>query len=91
LRALSLMAEVIYGAEPSFRDPARFIMPMAAKTAPLTLDRALYDGSIHFLRETINSSKIENSEKVKAFKRLASFSASKISLQKTFRRSKIAS
>jgi len=75
LRALSLMAEVIYGAEPSFRDPARFSYAHGGKDGtPYPVDRALYDRSIHFLRETINSSKIENSEKIKAFKRLSSFS-----------------
>lgn len=75
LRALALMAEVIYGAEASFRDPARFSYAHGGKDGtPYPVDRSVYDGSIHFLRETINSSRIENSEKVKAFKRLASFS-----------------
>lgn len=75
LRALALMAEVIYGAEASFRDPARFSYAHGGKDGtPYPVDRTLYDSSIHFLREAINSSKIENSEKIRAFKRLASFS-----------------
>lgn len=74
LRALSLLAEVIYGAEASFRDPARFSYAHGGKDrTPYPVDRSVYDGSIHFLRETLNSCKIENSEKIKAFKRLASF------------------
>ena len=74
LRALSLMAEIIYGASASFRDPARFSYAHGGKDGtPYPVDRPLYDGSIHFLRETLNSSKIENSEKIKAFKRLAAF------------------
>lgn len=74
LRALALMAEVIYGAEASFRDPARFSYAHGGKDGtPYPVDRDLYDGSIRFLREAINSSKIENSEKIRAFKRLSSF------------------
>lgn len=78
LRALALMAEVIYGAEASFRDPARFSYAHGGKDGtPYPVDRGLYDASIHFLREAINSSKIENSEKAGAFRRLASFAGSK--------------
>ena len=58
LRALSLMAELVYGAERSFRDPARFSFAHGGKDGhPYPVDRQAYDHSIAFLRELVNSSK----------------------------------
>jgi len=74
LRALSLMAELIYGAKRSFRDPARFSFTHGGKDGhPHPLDRETYDGSITFLEEMINSAAIGHSEKKQAFERLKNF------------------
>ncbi len=74
LRALSLLAELIYGAKPSFRDPARFSYAHGGKDGhPYPVDRAVYDRSIHFLREAVNSARIGASEKKEAFRRLSAF------------------
>jgi len=74
LRALSLIAEVIYGAKPSFKDPARYAFAHGGKDGhPYPVNRRLYDQSIEILKETVNSAKIGYTEKIKALKRLANF------------------
>jgi hypothetical protein len=74
LRALSLLAEIIYGAKPSFRDPARFSYAHGGKDGhPYPVNREAYDSSIDFLREAVNATGIGNSEKKAAFQRLGNF------------------
>jgi len=78
LRALSLMAELVYGAKRSFRDPARFSFAHGGKDGhPYPVDRQAYDQSIAFLRELVNSSQIGHSEKKRAFERLKAFCGDK--------------
>ncbi|HOD36933.1 MAG TPA: DUF763 domain-containing protein [Syntrophales bacterium] len=74
LRALSLMAELIYGATRSFRDPARFSFAHGGKDGhPYPVDRENYDHSITFLEELINSASVGPFEKKRAFERLRAF------------------
>ena len=74
LRALSLMAELLYGAQPSFRDPARFSFAHGGKDGhPYPVDRETYDRSILFLEEVLNACGIGDHEKKRAFQRLAAF------------------
>jgi len=74
IRALSLISELIYGAKPSFRDPARFSFSHGGKDGhPYPVDKNAYDFSIEFLRKCINSARINNQEKREAFKRLSAF------------------
>jgi hypothetical protein len=76
LRALALISELLYGAAPSWRDPARFSFAHGGKDGhPYPVNREAYDQSIAFLKETLNVAKIEMSEKQKAFRRLAHFAA----------------
>ncbi len=78
LRALSLMAELVYGAKRSFRDPARFSFAHGGKDGyPYPVDRQSYDQSIAFLRELVNSSNIGHSGKKRAFERLKAFCGDK--------------
>ncbi len=71
IRALSLLSELIYGAAPSFRDPAKFAFAHGGKDGvPYPVDRASYDNSINILQETINKSKIGDYEKLRALRRL---------------------
>ncbi|HRR39360.1 MAG TPA: DUF763 domain-containing protein, partial [Candidatus Paceibacterota bacterium] len=50
IRALALVAEVIYGAEPSYDDPARYSFAHGGKDAtPYPVDRFTYDKTIEFL------------------------------------------
>jgi hypothetical protein len=77
IRALSLMAELIYGEEPSFRDPARFSFAHGGKDGhPYPVDRETYDRTIDYLKKGLWAAKLGHSEKLKAMKRLNNFYAS---------------
>jgi hypothetical protein len=71
LRALSLIAELVHGVAPSYRDPARYSFAHGGKDGiPYPVDRQTYDKSIELLSKAINRTKIGLSEKQKAFQRL---------------------
>lgn len=71
VRALSLVSEVIYGAEPSYRDPARYSFAHGGKDAtPYPVDRKTYDTSIAFFREIVRKMRISPLEKNKLLKKL---------------------
>jgi len=64
IRALSLVAEVIYGAKPSYEDPARYSFAHGGKDGtPYPVDRLTYDKSIEFFRRLVPKMKIGESEK----------------------------
>ena len=72
LRALSLTSELLHGTSASMRDPARFAFAHGGKDGtPFPVDRATYDKSIEILGLAINKAKVDRSEKVAAFRRLA--------------------
>jgi uncharacterized protein len=74
LRALALASELVHGTPAAMRDPARFSFAHGGKDGtPFPVDRITYDRTIEVLNQAINRSTIERSEKVKAFKRLATF------------------
>ncbi len=74
IRTLSLLSELVYGAKPSFHDPARFSFSHGGKDGhPYPVDRNAYDYSIEFLKNSINKAKIDNQDKREAFKRLSKF------------------
>jgi hypothetical protein len=71
IRALSLVAEIIYGTRPSYEDPARYSFAHGGKDyVPYPIDRKVYDETIHILEKGIKISKISNKEKLAAQKRL---------------------
>jgi hypothetical protein len=75
LRALALTSELIYGTRASHRDPARYSFAHGGKDGtPYPVDRATYDKTIEVMHYALNGAKIDCSEKVKAFRRLAEFS-----------------
>lgn len=74
LRALALASELVHGTAPVMRDPARFAFAHGGKDGiPFPVDKVTYDRTIEILEKAINRSSVDRSEKVKAFKRLASF------------------
>lgn len=74
IRALSLVGQLLYGAEPSFRDPARFSFAHGGKDGiPYPVDRKTYDTTASILEKAISEARVENSEKLKALRRMASF------------------
>ena len=72
IRALALVAEVIYGAEPSYEDPARYSFAHGGKDGtPFMVDRNTYDKTIATLVQAVQRSRIETYEKDRAISRLA--------------------
>ena len=71
IRALALVAEVIYGAKPSYEDPARYSFAHGGKDAtPYPIDRHTYDQTIRGLQKALVKTQISPLEKDKAIKRL---------------------
>jgi hypothetical protein len=76
LRSLSLIAEVIYNAPASRRDPAAYSFAHGGKDGhPYRVNRALYDANIERLRDAIRTAKIGHTDKESALKSLAKFTA----------------
>jgi len=54
IRALSLVSEVIYGAKPSFEDPARYTFAYGGKDGtPYPIDRQTYDETIKIFNKAL--------------------------------------
>jgi hypothetical protein len=72
VRALALVGEVIYGAAPSYEDPARYSFAHGGKDAtPYPVDRETYDKTIAMLKEIVSRSRISPYEKDRAIGRLS--------------------
>jgi uncharacterized protein len=72
VRSLSLVSEVIYGAKPSYEDPARYSFAHGGKDAtPYPVDRETYDKTIEIMRRAVSKTKLNYSEKSKALTRLS--------------------
>lgn len=72
IRALSLVSEIIYGAEPSYQDPARYSFAHGGKDAtPYPVDKDTYDQTIAVLQAAVKRTKISPVEKDKALRRIA--------------------
>ena len=78
LRALALASELVHGTPATMRDPARFSFAHGGKDGtPFPVDKLTYDRTIEILDKAINRSAIDRSEKVKAFRRLATFATAR--------------
>lgn len=71
IRALSLVSEIIYGADASYEDPARYSFAHGGKDAtPYPVDKETYDKTINTLQEVVKKTHINPLEKEKIYKRL---------------------
>jgi len=71
LRALTLVAELIYGKKPSYEDPARFSFAHGGKDGtPYPVSRPTYDKTIEIVEKAIQKAKISLKEKEAARRRL---------------------
>ncbi|MEK6564193.1 MAG: DUF763 domain-containing protein [Candidatus Omnitrophota bacterium] len=72
IRALSLVSEVIYGAKPSYEDPARYSFAFGGKDhIPFPINRKGYDEAIEFFRRVIPKARISYTEKNKMLVKLS--------------------
>ncbi len=73
IRALSLVSELIYGAKPSYEDPARYTFSFGGKDGtPYPVDRGAYDEVLGIMAKGIKKSGISIQEKNEAQRRLNS-------------------
>jgi len=71
IRALSLVSEIIYGARPSYEDPARYSFSVGGKDGtPYPVDRKTYDKTLEIMEKGIEKSAISLREKAQARNRL---------------------
>lgn len=71
VRALALVAELVYGKPVSWRDPVKYSFAYGGKDGvPFPVDRRRMDQSIEFLRQAVDSAGLPSSEKTGALRRL---------------------
>ena len=71
IRALALIAELVYDSPASRSDPALFSYAHGGKDGfPYPVDRETYDGNIEILRQAVLQAKVGRSERLDALKRL---------------------
>lgn len=71
VRGLALVAELIYGEKPSWKDPVKFSFAYGGKDGvPFPVDRRAMDESIQVLRQAVEAAKIGDKEKMQSLQRL---------------------
>jgi hypothetical protein len=71
VRGLALIAELIYGEKPSWRDPVKYSFAYGGKDGvPFPVDRKAMDESIQILRQSVQEARIGNNEKIRSLQRL---------------------
>jgi len=71
LQSLVLVSEVVHGTPSRFSDPARFSFAHGGKDgSPFPVPTKVYDETIDFMNKAVDKSKIDYTDKQKAFKKL---------------------
>jgi hypothetical protein len=71
VRGLALVAELVYGHRPSWRDPVRFSFAFGGKDGvPFPVDRSSMDEAVGLLKAGIEETKIGQNDKLRAIRRL---------------------
>lgn len=71
IRALALVSELVYGAAPSWKDPAKYSFAHGGKDGiPFPVDRRTYQKTIEIIEGATSAAKVGQKEKVDAIKRL---------------------
>jgi len=74
VRALAMIADIVYGAPACTRDPARFSFAHGGKDGhPYPVNRAIYDRSIEVVKRAVERARIGDREKADALRRLGRF------------------
>ncbi len=73
VRALALIADLVYGAEPSWRDPMKYTFTVGGKDGvPYPVDKPAMDDSIDVLENAVGEAKVGKRDKLRALERLRS-------------------
>ena len=74
VRGLALVADVIYGEKPSWKDPVKYSFAYGGKDGvPYPVDRRAMDESIKILKQAVEDAKIGNTEKTRSLRALMRF------------------
>ncbi len=74
VRGLALIAELVYGEKPSWKDPVKYSFAYGGKDGvPFPVDRRAMDDSIQILRQSVQEAKIGDKEKLRSLQRLREF------------------
>jgi len=74
IRALALISALIYGKEPSWKDPSAYSFAHGGKDGvPYPINKLRYEKSIQLLHDAIKNAEIGKREKLNALRRLESF------------------
>ena len=77
VRGLALISEIIYGEEPSWRDPVKYSFAYGGKDGvPFPVDRKAMDESIRILKEAVENAKIGKRDKLLSLRRLRNLMSS---------------
>jgi hypothetical protein len=74
VRGLALVAELIYGEKPSWKDPVKYSFAYGGKDGvPYPVNRKAMDQSIHMLKQAIQEAKVGDIDKMQSLQRLRQF------------------
>ncbi|MEM2673165.1 MAG: DUF763 domain-containing protein [Candidatus Bathyarchaeia archaeon] len=74
IRGLALVAEIIYGDKPSWRDPVKYSFAYGGKDGvPYPVDRKAMDESINILREAVEKVRLGDRERLNMLQKLRRF------------------
>jgi len=74
IRGLALIAELIYGEKPSWKDPVKYSFAYGGKDGvPHPVNRRAMDESIRILKQAIQEAKIGSKERMRSLQRLRRF------------------
>jgi len=74
IRGLALIAELIYGEKPSWKDPVKYSFAYGGKDGvPYPVNRRAMDESIRILKQAIQEAKIGSNERMRSLQRLRRF------------------
>ncbi|MFQ5975468.1 MAG: DUF763 domain-containing protein [Candidatus Hydrothermarchaeales archaeon] len=74
IRALALISDLIYGTDPSWKDPVKYSFTHGGKDGfPYPVDKEAYDNSIQTLKDAVDAAKLDDKERYHAIKRLKEF------------------
>lgn len=77
LQSLVLVSEIIHGTPSRFTDPARFSFAHGGKDGhPFPVPLAVYDETLHVLKDAVQKAKIGHTDKSKAIKSLSKMAES---------------